>query len=186
MRRWAPLLLSAFCLLLSILAGCGDDKPATPARRRAEIGSNATIEDVAYIAFERVGLDRLPRDRMEPAGEARVEKLVRRVPAYRLKGSPQAALRYTEDSPQGWLAWQPLAVLYARRELAQREKVPPGQIQTIDVQHETWPDSCLGAPQPGETCAQALVPGFRVILRLGSRLFEYHTDLEERAVSAGP
>ena len=185
---WRPAGMAALLLGALVLAGCGgDEAPAAASPTpQVQVGANARIEDVAYVAFERVGRDRLPRERLEGAGEARIERLARRVPAYRLKDSPKAALRYTEDGAQGWLAWQPLAVLFARRELARRENVPPGQIQTVDIQHETWPDGCLGAAQPGELCSQALVPGFRVLLKLAGRVYEYHTDLGERAVSATP
>ena len=183
MRRWwLPLVL---VLLGWLAAACSDGgtsrATATPAVQ-VEIGTNAQIEDVAYVAAERVGIDRLPRARLEAAGEARLEAQVRRVPAYRLKDSPKAALRYTADGSHGWVAWQPLAVLYARRELARRENTPAGNIQTVDVTHETWPDGCLGAAQPGQLCSQATVPGFRVLLKLAGRTYEMRTDVSERVV----
>lgn len=175
-------------LAVSVIGGCtaGGSSARGTTAPQLPLGENAEIGEVRYVAFERVGLDRLPRGRMERAGEARIESQARRIPAYRLRDSPRAALRYTEEHPGGWLAWQPLAVLYARRELARRENVPPGQIQTVDVTEEMWTDSCLGAARPGELCAQAAVPGFRVTLRLGGRVQEYHTDREERVVSATP
>ena len=184
MRRWWLSVVLALLGGVAPVACSGDDtarSTATPAVQ-VEIGANAQIEDVAYVAAERVGIDRLPRARVEEAGEARLETQVRRVPAYRLKESPKAALRYTADGPRGWVAWQPLAVLYARRELARRENAPTGSIQTVDVTHETWPDGCLGVAQPGQSCSQAVVPGFRVLLKLAGRTYELRTDLGERVV----
>ena len=181
-------LLCAVALLVLALAGCGlgGAQPAPTPDPRITVGVQGTIGDVAYIAVEQVGTDRLARERLEAAGEARIEALARRQPAYRLKNNSKAALRYTQHGPRAWLAWQPLAVLYARRDLARRENTPPGNILTVDVTHETWPDSCLGAAEPGQSCAQAQVPGFRVLLKLGNRTHEYHTDLEERVVLAPP
>jgi hypothetical protein len=180
--RWAIVLGAAILMA----CGAGGEKPsaaATPAIK-VDIGANASVDDIAYVAAERVGFDRLPKARMEPADEVRIEVLVRRVPAFRLKDNPKAALRYTEDGTRGWLVWQPVAVLFARRELARREHFPVNQIQTVDVLHETWTDGCLGAGRPGESCTEAVVPGFRVLLRLAGKSFEVHTDQKERAVVA--
>jgi hypothetical protein len=178
---WGAILALTVPALAACGAGGGDARivPATP---QITIGARAELDEVEYVAFDHVGLDRLPRDRVEPGGEARFPSQARRVPAWRLKGNPTAAVRYTEDGPRGWLAWQPVAVLYARQDLARRERVPAAQIQTVDVTHAVWEDSCLGGARPGETCAAATVPGFRVILRLAGRLYEYHTDRADRVV----
>lgn len=180
------LIVIATALAVSVLLpGCGKmaDPPRSPTPP-VDIGGSAQFDDVSYIAIERVGLDRLPRTRLEEAGEARIESLARRVTAYRLKDSPKAALRYTADGARGWLTWQPLAVLYARRDLARSENIAVAAIQTLDVTHETWADDCLGAARPGQSCTAASIPGFRVMLRLGGRTFEYHTDQGDRAVNA--
>lgn len=181
--------LAAVLVLAALVAACGAGGGAAPAGSpvpQIRLGAAAQFEEVQYVAFEQVTFERLPKARVEPAGEARIEELARRVPAFRLRDSAKAAIRYTADGPRGWWAWQPLAVLYARRELARRENVATGQIQTVDVTEETWTDQCLGAGRPGDLCAQALVPGYRVTLRATGRLYEYHTDQNERAVSAPP
>lgn len=187
MRGKWPVLLLCATLVAAACRSNTDLSSATPAAGPGiTVGTNARFDDVAYIAFERVGGDRLPRTRLEEAGEARIESLARRIPAYRLKDSPTAALRYTPDGLRDWLAWQPLAVLYARRELAQREKIAPGNIQTVDVTQATWLDNCLGAGKPSALCGKAEIPGFRVMLKLGGRTFEYHTDQDERAMLVEP
>lgn len=169
-----------------VACGAGGQKPsaaATPSVQ-IEVGTTAAIEDVSYVAVERVGFDRLPKARMEQAGEARLPELVRRVPIFRLAGNPKAAMRYTEDGTRGWWAWQPLVVLHARRELARKENLPLAQIQTVDVTHETWTDFCLGTGKPGESCREAAIPGFKVILRFAGKQFAVHTDQKERALVA--
>ena len=167
-----------------VACGAGGEKPsaaATPSVQ-IEVGTTAAIEDVSYVAVERVGFDRLPKARMEDAGEARLPELVRRVPIYRLTGNPKAAMRYTEDGTRGWWAWQPLVVLHARRELARKENLPLAQIQTMDVTHELWTDFCLGTGKLGESCREGSIAGFKVILRFAAKQFVVHTDQKERAV----
>lgn len=186
MRSWFGVLLAAV-----VLAGCsGGEGPAVQRAGTAALkpatGATATIDDVAYIASEIVGTDRLPKDRLEEHGEARLEGLARRVPAYRLRDQPKAALRYTIDGASTWMAWQPQAVLYARRALARAEGANVSQIQTIDVIAEDWPDACLGLGTAGRSCAQTVTPGFRVTLRWAGKTYEYHTDRAGRAERAAP
>lgn len=188
MRR---LLIVAMLMMGSaVLAGCGagesggttERAPSAPGAARPDTGAYAGFEDVRYIAYEKVSFDRLPRERLERAGEARIEAAARRVPAFRIKDNPKRALRYTEDGRDGWLAWQPEAVLYARRELSRQEKAAVAAIQTLDITSETW-DACLGVP--GNSCDGDAVPGFKVLMRLSGKVYEYHTDQSERAVRAG-
>ncbi|MFN8559907.1 MAG: hypothetical protein U0531_21990 [Dehalococcoidia bacterium] len=149
---------------------------------QVQVGDAAQINEVDYVALQRLGFDRLPKARVEPAGEARLGAQVRRVPAFRLMGQSRAALRYTEDGAAGWVVWQPAAVLYARRELAKQAGRPVSQIQTVDVTHQTWPDGCLGLTPTDRSCSQAQVEGFLVTLRLDGRTYEYRTDLHDRAL----
>jgi|DewCreStandDraft_5_1066085.scaffolds.fasta_scaffold00367_63 hypothetical protein len=182
MSRWLAALLAAL-----VLAACQAERRTTPVASPApqvQIGATAHFDDVPYIAFAQVSLERLPRERLEAAGEARIDGLARRVPAYRLKGQPAAAVRYTVDGTHGWLAWQPQAVLHARRELARAANINPSRIQTLDVTSEVWPDSCLGVATPGQACTPEPVPGFRVLLRVDGRTLEYRTDQFNRVVPA--
>lgn len=180
-RQAAIWLVIAVTVGLSGCTGDQGDGPATAAATaRAEIGLNATVDTVAYISIDRVEEDRLPRARLEPAGELRIDAQARRYPAFRLAESPRSAMRYTERTGGGYLLWQPMAVLYARRDLAQRQSQPVTTIQTMEVLHEEWSDGCLGVAQPGQMCTQAIVPGFRVTLRLAGKSYEYHTDQKER------
>lgn len=180
MSRWLGVLLAA--LALAACRAADEAAPAASPVPRVQIGATAHFENVPYIAFAQVSLERLPRERLEEAGEARIDGLARRVPAYRLRGQPAAAVRYTADGEHGWLAWQPLVVLHARRELARSAGVDAGRIQTLDITSEVWPDSCLGVATPGQSCAPQPVPGFRVLLRLDGRTLEYRTDQFERVV----
>ena len=38
----------------------------------------------------------------------------------------------------------------------------------------TWSDGSLGCPQPGMMYTQALVPGYRIVLKAGEQVLNYH------------
>jgi hypothetical protein len=59
--------------------------------------------------------------------------------------------------------------------------VPRDSIAGVSQEEMTWPNSCLGCPKTGESCAQVLTPGFRVVLRAADATYEYHTNLEKTA-----
>ena len=40
----------------------------------------------------------------------------------------------------------------------------------------TWPDGSLGCPQPGMNYTMALVPGYRIRIRAGDALLDYHAS----------
>ena len=44
-----------------------------------------------------------------------------------------------------------------------------------------WPDACLGLDQE-RMCAQAITPGYRIMLRSGTESYEYRADLTGNAV----
>lgn len=170
----------------AVLAACGvgSGMPApTAVAQQIQIGAGGSVEDVAYLASERVGGDRITRARLEEAGEIRIDAIARRVTAYRLKDSPKAALRYTADGEKGWLAWTPRVVFRARQALSRDENAAVSAIQTLDVTNETWTDDCLNVPRARGACTAATVPGFRVVLRLGGRTYAYHTDTTDRTVA---
>lgn len=50
-------------------------------------------------------------------------------------------------------------------------------IEIVSVEPVDWPDACLGLARPDEACAQVITPGLRIILSVGGRQYEYHTDL---------
>lgn len=52
-------------------------------------------------------------------------------------------------------------------------------IDTVDLIVEsarpvTWGDGSLGCPEPGMNYTQALVPGYRILVRAGGQLLDYH------------
>ncbi len=63
---------------------------------------------------------------------------------------------------------------------------PPEEVKVLLVERVTWPDTSLGCPEPGKFYAQVLVPGYRMVLEVGGRKVEVHTDLKGRAVVCFP
>ena len=181
LRLWlllVPALLTAAC-------GVGDgNSTRQPTPTPPAVGWSGEVDDAPYVAYERVTYERLPRGRLEPAGEVRLPEQVRRVAAFKLRDSESNAIRFTDDAGRGWLAWQPTIVLRARRDFAQQQGGQPSQVTTLGVARVEWPDSCLGVDRAGRSCAQVVTPGFRITLRLGAATAIFHTDLRERVVLA--
>lgn len=68
------------------------------------------------------------------------------------------------------------AVKAARTTLAAQLGVSPSRVRIISVDPVYWPDTCLGLPRPGQMCAEAVTFGYRVIMEVGGRTYEAHTD----------
>ena len=50
------------------------------------------------------------------------------------------------------------------------------ELRLVQVEDQTWADGCLGLPNPGEICTEALVPGYRVTVAGGQQQLVYRTD----------
>ena len=60
-------------------------------------------------------------------------------------------------------------------DLASRESVAPEQAVVAAFTPVTWSDGSIGCPRPGMAYPQVQVEGELLILRLGTRLFQYHS-----------
>lgn len=69
-----------------------------------------------------------------------------------------------------------------RQDLSRKVGIAPGKLRIIESSSQTWSDSCLGLGGSAELCAQALVPGWRVVLSNGNQTWVYRTDTQGRAV----
>ena len=77
-------------------------------------------------------------------------------------------------------------VAAARADAAQRSGLAPAQIELVSLRSVTWSDGSLGCPQPGVAYTQALVPGYRILLRAGAQTWDYHASLRGRPVPCPP
>ncbi len=70
----------------------------------------------------------------------------------------------------------PPAVTAAISALAQDLAIDPAMVAVASYEEVEWPDACLGVAGSGETCAEVITPGWRVILQAGGETYELRTD----------
>ncbi|MDP2768025.1 MAG: hypothetical protein Q8O41_11375 [Candidatus Methanoperedens sp.] len=64
----------------------------------------------------------------------------------------------------------------AKKDLAGRLNIPVEEILLVKQEKVDWSDTSLGFPEDGMMYAQVITPGFRIILKAGDKLYEYHSD----------
>jgi hypothetical protein len=69
---------------------------------------------------------------------------------------------------------------------AQKAGVEAAQVEIVSVEDVTWNDGSLGCPKPGMMYTQALVPGYKVILKVGDQVFTYHAAQRGSFVECKP
>jgi hypothetical protein len=74
-------------------------------------------------------------------------------------------------------------VTLAKEDLAERAGVSFDEIVVQDVKEVEFPDASLGVPEPGESYAQVITPGFVIRLEAGGESYTYHAA-GERVVLA--
>jgi hypothetical protein len=57
---------------------------------------------------------------------------------------------------------------------AQRTGVKKADVVVESAEAVTWADGSLGCPEPGAMYTMALVPGYRIRVRAGAQLLDYH------------
>jgi len=67
----------------------------------------------------------------------------------------------------------------ARQDLAQRIGVEPAAVRLLGTKPQRWMDSGLDCPREGETIVAGPVNGYRISLKAQSRIFTYHSDLQD-------
>ena len=72
-----------------------------------------------------------------------------------------------------------------REALARQLGLDPLAIQLVETAPVDWPDACLGLPAAGESCAEVVTPGFRVIVETGGSSYEFHTNRDGSLVRGG-
>jgi hypothetical protein len=69
-----------------------------------------------------------------------------------------------------------------REELARQLGLDPLAIQLFEIMPIDWPDACLGLPGSGESCAQVVTPGFRVVVEAGGTPYEFRMNRDSSLV----
>ncbi len=85
--------------------------------------------------------------------------------------TPVVAPAATDEAPPF-----PPAITAARQALADMLGSQPEAIVVAGFAAVEWSDSCLNLGGAAELCAQAVTPGYRVILKAGDKDYIFHTD----------
>jgi len=64
----------------------------------------------------------------------------------------------------------------AKLQLVKKLGVGIEEVFLVNIEAVKWPDASLGCPQPGITYSQANTSGFRIVLGVAEKQYEYHTD----------
>jgi hypothetical protein len=82
--------------------------------------------------------------------------------------APSSAPAEPEEAPVDDVTAQ------AKADLAHHLGIPESRIEVVSRQDVTWRDGSLGCPREGEMYTQALVPGYRIVLRAAGSDHHYH------------
>lgn len=101
-------------------------------------------------------------------------------------GPPLASVQAAAASPLAQpssIAGPPAQVVDdLKARVSQEFGIPATELQVQASEAVDWSDSCLGAAQAEEVCAQVMTPGYRIVLASRTEQFEFHTDRSGRAV----
>jgi hypothetical protein len=60
-------------------------------------------------------------------------------------------------------------------DLSKQLGIPEANIKVASSEAVEWSDGSLGCPEPGMSYAQVITPGYRIVLQVSDKLYEYHT-----------
>ncbi len=63
---------------------------------------------------------------------------------------------------------------------------PRDSLVVLDAAAVEWPDGAGGCPEPGMAYTQALVPGYRIRIRAGKQVLNYHATRSSRVPQLCP
>ena len=69
-----------------------------------------------------------------------------------------------------------------KKDAAKRTGIALGKLKITNYNQETWPNGCLGIAAPDQICTQALVPGWRITVTDGQKIWVYRTDNSGRNI----
>ncbi|MFO7942986.1 MAG: hypothetical protein R6U51_01585 [Anaerolineales bacterium] len=72
-------------------------------------------------------------------------------------------------------------VMRAVAELSKQENIDPNTVELVSLEFTEFSDASLGVPEPGETYAQVITPGYIIILEHEGQQYEFHAS-DDRTV----
>ncbi len=178
--RWRLVILA---LAAVALAACGGAEQERDGAISPPTGEGQLLwQQASYAVAERLPLDALDASALDALGAARTQSGT--TTAFRWQAGAKSWELITQEG-DWWVVWEPEAVGQARHDLMRRLGIVEADLEVRQVERVSWPDACLGAPQPNEVCAQVITEGFRIELAAGAKTYRYHSDLGT-AVRAAP
>lgn len=174
MSRFRPILVAIACTLgLGVSACEDDDSPdaqVTAGTTTADAArSPATSPPVPQIATREAPMPATPSPSPgtndQPAATSTPATVA---PTSAPQPSPTPTTTAVGATPE---------VLAALGDLRNRLSVASGVIQVVSADEVEWSDGSLGCPQPGMLYTQAIVSGYRIILRHNGADYAYHGRL---------
>ncbi|MEX2245251.1 MAG: hypothetical protein WEC75_01060 [Dehalococcoidia bacterium] len=177
-------------ILGALIAGCGDDDDGdkTPTQQTAPrpaatptvapnlgVGGTAVLSEAPLVAVRTAPAATFAIENLQSAGVAGDEHGNRIPMASAAEDENAEPWELISGAPDGWLIWQPQAVLSALGEAGAGATV-------TEAERVEWPDACLGAAEAGEVCAEVITSGYRVVI--GNTT--YHTDLSGENIRVAP
>ena len=162
--------------LAALMVACAGQVPASPEPEQAEHQTKPAVPTVRppateFTSPEEHGVSPLPTPtdvtELQPGGRA-----TRLVP---IEVEPPDSVPTQE--PGRVIGEVPQDLLEAVFEdLLERLDVGREAIVVEQAEYVIWRDGSLGCPQPGMMYTMALVPGYRIVLRVGDETFDYHAS----------
>lgn len=75
------------------------------------------------------------------------------------------------------------ALALASAEVARDQGLAANEVKLVSFRAVNWPNPALGCPKMGVMYTQVITPGYILVLRVGGKEVEYHTDTTGRAVT---
>jgi hypothetical protein len=152
-----------------------------------------TIRNRIKKFFQRRGKPVIRIERSNPWKGEKLVRVLRDVSVYKIFGLFVLALALAACSGQGAdvvpntggegsdlvvttddIALQ--AIDAAVNQLSQSAGANVEDIRVLSAERVEWGNACLDLAAAGETCAQVVTPGFRVLLEANGQQYEFHTD----------
>jgi len=96
---------------------------------------------------------------------------------------------FSEESEEGSAVADPLVAEFiaeAKAQLAEELGIAEGTIALVRSEAVDWSDSSLGCAEPGQTYAQVITPGYRIVLAVDETRYEYHADQQRMFLCTTP
>lgn len=91
-------------------------------------------------------------------------------------GQNSEAVMIMDEISQNLADLPPEIATTLRQDVIDRTGSSPEEIEILATERQTWPNTCLGLPNPDELCGQMLVDGWRVRVSDGQRHWFYRTN----------